>query len=185
MRICISIGHSEKEQGATTKERKVTEYIFNTALAQLVKDQLVKLGFDTVITNRLSDAGGTGLSAAVKAINNTDADIAIELHANAFNNEASGCETLYWYRSKNGKKLAQCLQKEIVAALGNNDRGVKGINSSGRGAKLLRETTMPCVITEPFFIDSPKDYNNAFNKIDNLAKAIATGIATYCGNYCA
>lgn len=180
MKICVSIGHSFKEQGATTADKKVTEYIFNTALAQLVKEQLVKLGYDTVITNRLTDGGGTGMSASAKAINATGSDIAIELHSNAFNTKAQGCETLYWHSSAKGKKLAQCLQKEMVACLGNPDRGVKALKKGGRGATVLYKTNMPCVIIEPFFIDNPEEFNNTFNKIDNLAKAIAEGIVNYC-----
>lgn len=181
MKICVSIGHSFKEQGATTRDGKTSEYIFNTALAQLIKDQLVKDGYEVVITNRLTDGGGTGMTADVRAINASASDLCVELHCNAFNTKAQGCETLYWYRSKKAKQLAQCIQNEMVNALGNNDRGEKGINSSGRGAKVLRETEMPMVITEPFFIDNPEEFNNAFNKIDKLAKGIATGIKQYIG----
>lgn len=183
MKICISIGHSFKEQGATTKDGKTSEYLFNAALAQLVKEQLVKYGYDTVITNRLTDGGGTGMTADVKAINNTDADICVELHCNAFNTKAQGCEMLYWCRSTNGKRLAQCLQNQVVNALGNANRGIKSINSKGRGAKVLKETSMPMVISEPFFIDNPEDYHNAFEKIDKLSQSIANGIDDYfCGN---
>lgn len=181
--INISIGHSLKEQGATTKDGKTTEYLFNFALAQLVRDELIKLGYRVVITNRLTDGGGTGMTADVKAINATDADISVELHCNAFNTNAQGCEMLYWCRSANGKRLAQCLQNKVVNVLGNANRGIKSINSKGRGAKVLKETSMPMVISEPFFIDNPEDYHNAFKKIDKLSQSIANGIDDYfCGN---
>lgn len=179
MNVNISIGHSEKDKGAVSKCKQHNEYDFNKILAQLIKDELVKKGFEVIVTNRLTHGGGTGMSADVKAINATEADISVELHCNAFNNEASGCETLHWYRSKNGKKLAQYIQNEMVAALGNNDRGLKSINSKGRGATVLKETNMPMVITEPFFIDNPKEFDNAVNKIDKLAKAVAKGIVNY------
>lgn len=180
MNVNISIGHSSKDKGAVSKCRQHNEYDFNCILAQLIKDELIKKGFEVVITNRLTHGGGTGMSADVKAINATNADLSVELHCNAFNGEASGCETLHWYRSKNGKKLAQCIQSEMVAALGNNDRGLKSINSKGRGATVLKETSMPMVITEPFFIDNPKEFDNAVNKIDKLAKSIANGIERFC-----
>lgn len=179
MKINISIGHSSKDKGAVSKCKQHTEFDFNTTLAQLIKDELVKKGYEVILTNRLTHGGGTGMSADVKAINATEADISVELHANAFNNEASGCETLHWYRSKNGKKLAQCIQNEMVAALGNKDRGIKSINSKGRGATVLKETNMAMVITEPFFIDNPTDFSNAVNKIDKLARGIAKGIINY------
>lgn len=179
MKICISIGHSEKEQGATTKDSKTSEYMFNTALAHLVKDDLKKLGYGVVITNRLTDGGGTGMTADVKAINATGADICVELHCNAYNTKAQGCEMLFWHTSEKGKQLAKTLQNRVVKVLNNSDRGIKSIKVKGRGAKVLRETFMPMVIAEPFFIDNPEEFNNAFNKLDALATAIAEGIDDY------
>lgn len=179
MKINISIGHCSKDKGAVTKDEQHSEYEFNSILAKLIKDILIQKGYEVIVTNRLTDGGGTGMTADVRAINGTNADISVELHCNAFNNEASGCETLHWYRSANGKKLAQMIQSEMVTTLGNKDRGLKSINGKGRGATVLKETKMPMVITEPFFIDCPNDFSNAVNKIDKLALAIANGCIKY------
>ena len=179
MKINVSIGHSSKDKGAVTKDESFSEYEFNSLLAQTLKELLIKEGFNVIVTNRLTDGGGTGMTADVRAINATDADISVELHCNAFNNETGGCETLYWHKSVSGKKLAQSIQNEMVSALGNNNRGIKPINSKGRGGTVLRDTKMPMVITEPFFIDNPKDFSNGVNKIDKLALAITRGIKFY------
>lgn len=179
MKIAISIGHSSKEQGATTKDKKTSEFVFNSCLASLIKKELETHGITAVITNRLTDGGGTGMSASAKAINATNSDIAIELHCNAFNSKAKGCETLYWHSSAQGKKLAQIIQKEVATCLSNPNRGVKAIKKGDRGSTVLYKTNMPCTILEPFFIDSPEDYRNAFEKMDELASSISKAILIY------
>lgn len=177
--VTISIGHSIKDQGAESSDGNVTEYQYNKQLADCIKKHLNDKDVEVHIVNRFSDAGGTGMTAAVKAVNKYKADCIVELHANAYNGSTSGCETLFWHTYSDAKKLAQCVQKEMIACLGNNDRGVKSRSTGDRGAALLRDAYYPCIITEPFFIDNNKDLSNAIDKMDRLGKAIATGIINF------
>ena len=109
-------------------------------------------------------------------INDTEADFAINLHCNAFNREASGTEVLYYHKSKTGEKIAKILQSSSVDALGINDRGIKPETAEDRGGFLLRYTSMPCLIAEPFFIDNYDDLAIAGSKRDDLVQAYADAI---------
>ena len=179
MKVTICIGHSSKEQGSTTQDGKHSEYEFNSILAQMIVCGLKTKGYTVYLVNRLTDGGGTGMTADVKAVNKYDTDCIVELHANAFNSSVNGCETLYWHTSKKGKILAQSIQNEVVAVLKNNNRGIKPIKTGDRGAKVLKESYAPMVILEPFFIDNPDEYNNAVSKFDKLAESIIYGIINY------
>jgi N-acetylmuramoyl-L-alanine amidase len=177
--VCISIGHSSKDEGACSADGSVKEYSYNKELAEFIKEELAKSNVEGVITNRLTNGGGTGMTADIKAVNSFKSECIIELHANAFNNKATGTETLYWHTSTKGKKLANAIQCEMTKALGLADRGVKGITGSDRGGAVLRGSYYPMVITEPFFIDNDSDLEKATTHKKELAKAIAAGILAY------
>lgn len=169
MKICISVGHSEKEQGAVNQTFGVTEFVFNSKLAPLIKEKLKNLGHEVTLVYRDT------LKDLPKKINSTGADIAVELHCNAFNKITSGTEVLYYAESKKGAKLAQYIQDAIVDILDLRDRGVK----PSKRELILEKTKMPCVIVEPGFIDNDVDYLIMSDNIDELALAIASGIHEY------
>ena len=178
-KIALIVGHTARHQGAMNTAKGMGEYGFNNRLAKKISTLLSEAGLDPIIVYRKSY---TGLPAKV---NLTKADIAISLHCNAFNKKVSGCEVLHFIGSKTGFLLASCMQKAILGVLGNNDRGLKGIayeykgSKGDRGGWLVQKTKMPCVITEPFFIDNNEELDNALTKIDLLAKAYVDGIKRY------
>lgn len=79
----------------------------------------------------------------------------VSVHANAFGNgefnNANGVETFYFSKngrfSKTGKMLAGVFQKHLVTFSQRNDRTFKGANYY-----VLRETSMPSVLTESPFM---------------------------------
>ncbi len=109
-------------------------------------------------------------------INELNPDFIISLHCNAFNQEASGCEMLYYHRSAKGKMMAAILQNDIRSVLNNNDRGIKAKSAEDRGGFLLKYTNAPCVIAEPFFIDNNHELANAQDKYQQMVAAFAQSI---------
>lgn len=180
MKVALIIGHSETSQGAVNKSNKVSEFQFNEPLAFGIAQQLNDRGFEALVVYR--DCSYKQLPSKV---NRTGADIAISLHCNAFNGGAHGTETLYYKGSLKGRRLAQCLQTEIVDCLQLPDRGIKEKKAGhkgktgDRGGVLLKYTSMPCVIAEPFFIDSDDSLALAVHKFDGLVNAYANGIQAY------
>ena len=179
MKVCIDIGHCPSAPGAENSHYGMSEYRFWKSYAQLLVNYLNGYGHGAVIVNRETEGGGTGMTACVRACNEANADVIVALHANAFNKTASGTETLYWHASPRGKRLAQCIQTQMVKALGLPDRGIKPITGTERGGAQLRGTVAPCVIVEPFFIDNDADYETALENASNLCGGIAVGIANY------
>lgn len=172
--VCVIIGHGGNDCGAINPTTKETELGYNTDLADKVKEELLKYGYNVDIYNR-----GYNSVENVSLLNKKGYDLLISLHCNAYNGYAHGTEVLYWNTSKKGQVLAQALQESIVDTLGLTDRGLKPIKNGDRGAYLLRKTNAPCVIIEPFFIDNDNDFNVGKEKKDEYVQAIVNGINKY------
>ncbi|MGF1878103.1 N-acetylmuramoyl-L-alanine amidase [Photobacterium frigidiphilum] len=178
--IALIIGHSAKRGGAANKTHGINEFQFNEPLAHCVAEKLMLYGFDPIIVYRDSS-----YSKLPKKVNQTGADIAVSFHCNAFNDKANGSETLYYKYSLTGLILAASIQKEVVQCLGLKNRGLKPCVASykgkagNRGGLLLQKTSMPCVIVEPFFIDSDSSLELVQERFEDLAKAYALGIKNF------
>jgi N-acetylmuramoyl-L-alanine amidase len=154
--VAIVVGHSDNSRGASNPVSGMSEHPFNHKVA---KDIAAALNNDeSHNVNGIIVLRKTGLGDLIKEVNATGANLCLSLHCNAFNRTASGCETLYYHTSKKSKEFAEVVQFELIELMGNADRGIKPKSSEERGGWILRETNMPCVIAEPFFIDETKDY---------------------------
>ena len=173
MRAALIIGHTTDRPGACSPDG-VCEYPFNADLAGRVRRRLPP-GAVRIVERSRPNAYGE-LPAKVNA---TDCDIAVSMHANAYDTQTSGTEVLHWHRSEAGETLASCLQVEFLEALGLENRGLKPTDYDGRGGYLLGETRMPAVICEPFFIDHPGDWEIAQRRTRELAQAYAEGIRAF------
>ncbi len=169
MKKCaLVIGHKKSSPGAVNKGSGLTEFAFNEALAFKIESEVSGVDVQKVYRrtyNSLPDD-----------INELEPDFIISLHCNAFNESASGTEVLYYHRSTKGKIMAEILNGHLVSALGLKDRGVKPKTTEDRGGHLLRNTSAPCVIAEPFFIDNDSDLKVVDDNREGLIQAYAAGI---------
>lgn len=168
--IAIVIGHGPSIDKGAFNSNGMSELQWNTGLANLIEREIGNRA-KVIIVHRVTER-----IAPVKEVNQTKADLAIELHLNAFNSQASGTEMLHWVSSKKGALLAEKLQRAAVGVLGLPDRGLKPIKAGGRGAGFLRDTVMPAVIVESFFVDNGADLSVGTKKKDLLAKAYADAL---------
>ena len=114
-------------------------------------------------------------------------DIILSFHLNSGVAAATGTETLYWHTSTKGKKLAGLVQKNLVKVLGLADRGIKirrkPINKADelnqRGWTMFKETNVPYVMLESFFISNDKDLKIGTERKTELAKAVVSAIKEY------
>lgn len=168
-RVALVVGHTEKSPGSCNITCGISEFEFNKKLvkgiAAIIDDRCeIKI----VYRDRYSD-----LPEKVNALN---PNFVICFHSNAFNRNSSGTETLYYYKSKKGKKMAVIFQEKIVNALKLKDRGIKGKSSEERGGYILRYTDAPCILLEPFFIDNDNDYRTVVDKHPDLLTACSDSI---------
>ena len=140
------------------------------SVADLVEHYLVAAGVE-VIGNVQDDDLGTITGTA----NNSNADIFISIHCNAFNGAANGTETCIYPGSGGSYNLGNCIQSQIVEALGTTDRGLK----ERPGLYVLKCTDMPAVLVELAFIDNEDDAALLRDNQDDFARAIARGITDY------
>ena len=144
------------------------------SVADLVAGYLAAAGVE-VVGNMQSDS----LHEVVSVSNNSDADVFVSIHCNACNGVAQGTETWHFYGSGAGETLAQCIQNQIVDALGTVDRGVKGAKPGVNGLYVLNNTDAVAVLVELAFIDNESDAALLRERQDEFARAIARGVTDY------
>ena len=178
MKIALSIGHSPKDGGAETYDKKYSEYSFWKHHLPLLQKELQQMGHQAPIVNR-SDTGGTTPGHAAAACNNTGAHLAIEFHFNSADSpSATGTETLYWESSPKGKLAATLVNDAMVSVLELKNRGLKPVNrQSARAVSYFTKTGMPAVLVEPAFAASnPEDNERLQNRIRELCVEVARAI---------
>ncbi len=121
------------------------------------------------------------LQARVNIANNARAQAFVSIHNNAGPSSAKGTETYYWTASASNnqsQRLANLIQKELVAEIGRSNRGVKGANFY-----VLRRTNMPAALVEGAFISNPTEEGllktPAFRQ--KIAAAVYRGIVKFLG----
>lgn len=168
MKIAVRGGHNPGVPGANGLVNEVTE---DRKYYKSVIKYLQVLGQEVLdVTPESTSTSAQDLAYGVNKANAWGADLMISCHINA--GGGRGAEVLHYNGSTKGKEYATKVVNSIVA-LGFNNRGAK---ADTRGLYELRHTNMPCIIVEPFFLDSQTDvglYNNV--GFDALGKAIAEG----------
>jgi N-acetylmuramoyl-L-alanine amidase len=172
MKICIDAGHGGNDSGADgptgLSEAKVV-----LELSDLVEQGLKKLGIHTRMTRRTDDY--VELHDRCEIANDWEADYFVSIHCNSNGPTAVGIETLY--ASNSGKKLADPIQFEMLAATGDVDRGLKHRTN----LYVLNGTSMPAVLAEVGFISHPA--TEAKLKTDDYKHAIANSIVNGLAKY--
>lgn len=120
-------------------------------LANLINNKSNQYGFDTVIVHQYK------LSDIVNNANQyKDAVLFMSIHCNSANNPtATGFESYVYPGDTNSKKIQEVIHGKVVSFLnyyGFPNRGMKEANFA-----VLRETTIPAILTENLFISNPKD----------------------------
>jgi len=157
IKVALVIGHKKTSQGAYNRKHDMSEYRYNEKLILEIEDN-VPTNIDIHKVYRRT------YNSLPDDINELNPDFIISFHCNAFNEHASGTETLYYHKSEKSKKMAKIINDRMVGILRLKDRGIKPKTSEDRGGYLLKNTHAPCVIIEPFFIDNNSDLEIATMK---------------------
>lgn len=166
--VGIVVGHGRLgDEGAFTTTG-VSEFTFNCSVAKKIKELLPSC---VVLEASLVDGYNAHQAWVSDKLNAAGVSCALELHFNAANGLAVGYEYLYWNSSKKGEALARALEKShaysFPAAV---SRGIKSIDWGDRGAGFLGRDSFPKVICEPFFGDTPREWD-AYRGMEDLLAA--------------
>jgi N-acetylmuramoyl-L-alanine amidase len=114
--------------------------------------------------------------------NKWDADVFISLHNNSATATAHGYEDfIHTTQSSGSQKLQDAVHAKVLPVLkkyGISDRGQKTANYA-----VLRETTMPAILTETLFVSNVREAGllKDINVLKDFATAYADGVASYLG----
>jgi len=158
------------DPGACNEELGMYENEVALAIGELVKKYLIE-AYCEVEMRQDED-----LYKVCNEANRSGAEIFVSIHCNAFNGTAHGTETLYYPNDEDGRRLAECINSQIVDSFEITDRGVKERSD----LIVLNQTYMPAVLVETAFIDNtPHDAILLRDDKDDFARAIARGITDY------
>ena len=168
MKVCINGGHfvgvDPGALGGRTSEAEVTFDLMGRVAAHLEA-----AGCNVLAVHR------SELADICRESNEWGADIFVSIHCNDCpKHNARGTETFSCRGSVKGKRLAACIQKQVVDSIDTIDRGVKEA-----GFYVLKHTDCPAALIEVAFIDNDADEQLLLTHKDEIARAIARGITDY------
>jgi N-acetylmuramoyl-L-alanine amidase len=174
MKVILDAGHGGKDPGASNGS--LLEKNITLKLSKMVRDHLDSNFVVDVILTRDSDRF-IGLRQRASIANENNTDYFVSIHVNA--GGGTGFESYIFSGTKDKETSGyQDILHEHVMDL------LRKYNVVNRGQKqanfaVLRETSMPAILLEMLFIDSPQDRelltSEAF--LNNAAASISMGIA--------
>lgn len=171
-------GHGGKDSGAVNDNLGLQEKIAAFDVCLFLGAYLAEHGAKFYLSR--SGDSYPSLTARANEANSLDVTAFISIHLNcAENKSASGIETLVYSLKGTAAKLAEKVQKNMVAATGWKDRGVK----ERPGLTVLKKTKMPAILCEIGFISNDEQAVSLFmpQMQDNIARAIADGVIEQFG----
>ena len=175
MKICIDPGHNGASEPGAVGPTGLKEADCTLAIAKIVAEKLRQAGVSVLMT-RTADKN-ISLSERCRMANEAGVDSFVSIHINsATNPSAAGTETYSFATGTAGEKLAKSIQINLAEAIRLPDRGAKTANY-----QVLRDTTMPAVLTEVCFICNPAEENLLRQEsfLQKAAEGIAGGILRY------
>ncbi|WP_067843642.1 N-acetylmuramoyl-L-alanine amidase [Amphibacillus sediminis] len=174
VKLFIDPGHGGSDPGAVANGLQEKNLTLSIAIA--LRDYLTSHYQDISIRMSRTSDQSIALSERTRMANQWGADFYLSIHINA--GGGVGFESYIWNRQFTNKSRTQQLRSTIHQAIIRQtdwrDRGQKEANFH-----VLRETTMPAILTENGFIDHQEEARSMrkSNWIDQVAEAHAIGIA--------
>lgn len=190
--ICVVIdaGHGGRDSGKVGINN-VLEKDINLEISRMLKALLEQEGILVVMT-REDDNGlyseetrnkkVEDMRKRVEIISGAKPLFAISIHQNSYPEEAiSGPQVFYYGQSKEGRQLAECIQKQMTAQLcPSGERQAKANESY----YMLKKTGAPSVIVECGFLSNSREAALLASREyqEKVAKAVAEGALEYIGS---
>jgi N-acetylmuramoyl-L-alanine amidase len=180
--ICLDAGHGGSDSGAIGPSGTLEKD--NTLAITLLLRDLLESNGATVILTRDTDrnvsfpdaSNSEDLAARVEIARDANADIFISIHNDSFTSNTAMGTTTFHYGDSKSAKLANLVQKNLIAELGTKDH-------STRFASLyvIRYTKMTAIQIEVAFISNPEEevLLSSTDGRSKIAESIFQGIVNY------
>jgi N-acetylmuramoyl-L-alanine amidase len=179
VKIVIDAGHGGKDPGAVANN--LQEKDITLKISKYMQDYLQDNYSNVQIRLTRSTDIFIELSERANIANQFDADVFISNHVNA--GGGSGFESfIYTSPSRASRNLQNAVNAEALAVAETYGLGAHGNDKKRGNLAVVRETTMPAILTEIAFIDN--EDANLLKRDDflrDMAAAYARGIAKFLG----
>lgn len=167
--VVLDAGHGGAQPGCVIGA--LQEKDIDMAITQRLKLRLEEMGFDVVMTRSSDD--DINLSERAEIANEAEGDCFVSIHCNSYEDESISGLECYYYKSTEGKELAEAISR----AAGDNDVLTREIKEGN--FQVLRETVMPSVLIEVGYMTNPEELKALASEPyqQTLAESIADGIA--------
>jgi len=169
-KIILDAGHGGRDRGASYQDRSESED--NLALTLAVGAILEEMGFDVFYT-RSEDIYQSPFKKATIA-NEEGGELFVSIHRNSsgMSNQYQGVETLVYSMGGLPEIVAENVNRQL------EEVGFVNLGVEERpGLVVLNSTQMPAVLIEAGFINSDADNRLFSENFQEIARAIAEGIA--------
>lgn len=168
MRIAFVIGHHARNKGAYSKYFQSKEYDF----FKHFECELSEIGTVFYHDPLIFSYSRRQKSIAIKT---EGFDLVFELHFNASNGQAKGCEALYYEGNTVSKNISNKFCRYYTNLTKTKNRGARVLyNKNQRGYQFVYRQKPNAVLLEPFFGDNENDCKkfNINNFINSIKYAI-------------
>ena len=185
--VILDAGHGGSDPGKIGLNNLLEKDI-NLAITEKVKKCLEKEKITAELTRKEDKGLGTtgdgskkteDMQARVKMINETKPVLTVSIHQNSYEDpETHGAQVFYYEGSKEGKMLAELLQKSLIDNVDPQNHRVAKANS---GYYILKNTSAPTVIVECGFLSNPEEESLLISAAyqEKLVEALQKGICAY------
>ncbi|MFJ7640743.1 N-acetylmuramoyl-L-alanine amidase CwlD [Peribacillus sp. NPDC097225] len=186
--IILDAGHGGMDGGANVQDVMEKEIALSVTLK--VRDYLQEQGALVILTREkdvdlaTEDTQGIrkrkqeDLRNRVEMINDSEADLFLTIHLNAFPSASSkGAQTFYTNRFEENKQVAKFIQTEIIRNLENTTRDAKTINH----VYLMNYAKKPGALVEIGFLSNTEERERLMSDKyqEKIASSIYMGILRY------
>lgn len=171
---CSTSGYADHGAvGSYSYEGDITK-----AVAEIVVEDLQNVGYEALFVQDDS------LRNICDVSNGFNADVFVSVHCNSSTSpEAHGTETFYWHTSDEGKKLANCVQNQLINTFDLTDRGLKQcIPGTPTNFCVVRATDAVACLVELAFISNLTEEYWLNTHTEEIAHAVARGVTDYFAN---
>jgi N-acetylmuramoyl-L-alanine amidase len=177
--VAICVGHSRRGDKGAVNIKGDSEWKYNSKVAKALKKELKYRGIDSKVYSSYEGKTYREAMDFIKdKLKEDGAELALELHFNAYTGRAKGCSMLYNSPNSESKRLAEELQFSVLKDFDTIDRRTKGLNKGDRGLLFAENDYIPTVLCEPFFGDNRQDCE-LFSDYRLLASSYANGIEEF------
>lgn len=190
IKILIDPGHGGVDPG-TSGDLKIAEAPLNLCISTKLMKFLEGTGFEVEMT-RYDDNGlyteksptirakkNEDLNNRIKAINNSNADLAISIHLNSFpQKQYYGAHVFYKKNCEKSKIAAETLQDNLKSIL---DKNNKRVPQAKKDMRIMDKSTIPTILIECGFLSNNEEEKKLISEEyqEKVAWAIYTGLIKY------